>query len=417
MRTNNSNKLSKYLAGTFAIVAGTASADIVYVDIDPDHEVMQFHNTQVDEYYDIIIGGDTVMQIGNWHGYWTVSTAGSNGTFNGIWAIGAGNSSLNSSSANAIIQSGSYNGDPLADTINVSDVINSSANFSSWGYLGIYSVWGSGSGGFGVVGNFNNTIDKFVGTRFNINGSLHYGWLRFDVSNFSSSFSFKDYAYNDVAGDSINAGFAGNLEMVTNLNAVDIANIGNGTDMQITFDKLADESNVEMYHAIVVKASNPNISLDSIMNLDTLESIEIPVTGNNLSTTMYSSSLDSDGDTILENVAYKVFVAVQAKEGEPVYWWHSVSAPSTEVTLESNTSINENFDEIETIESYGDILKINSDNIENLSFEIISIDGKIIKSELLFNKLNIINVSNIESGIYVVRVKNSSGFTTKKIVL
>jgi hypothetical protein len=49
--------------------------------------------------------------------------------------------------------------------------------------------------------------DKYLGLRFQIAGATHYGWARLDVNQDSGSgWLIKDYAYNSVAGEAINAG-------------------------------------------------------------------------------------------------------------------------------------------------------------------------------------------------------------------
>jgi hypothetical protein len=55
-------------------------------------------------------------------------------------------------------------------------------------------------------GNFVGVADKFIGLRFNISGQTHYGWVRLDVSADATVWAVKDYAYNSVAGEPINAG-------------------------------------------------------------------------------------------------------------------------------------------------------------------------------------------------------------------
>jgi hypothetical protein len=46
---------------------------------------------------------------------------------------------------------------------------------------------------------FCGVTDGFIGLRFDIDGSYHYGWARLDVIN-SSSYVLKDYAYEDTPG-------------------------------------------------------------------------------------------------------------------------------------------------------------------------------------------------------------------------
>ncbi|WP_452226729.1 T9SS type A sorting domain-containing protein [Lacinutrix cladophorae] len=52
-----------------------------------------------------------------------------------------------------------------------------------------------------------DATDKYLGLRFEIAGAIHYGWARLDVNQDSGSgWLIKDYAYNSVAGEAIDAG-------------------------------------------------------------------------------------------------------------------------------------------------------------------------------------------------------------------
>lgn len=57
-----------------------------------------------------------------------------------------------------------------------------------------------------TTGNFCDVTDKFLGLKFDIAGSDHYGWARLTVDAAGMEWTIKDYAYNSVAGASIMAG-------------------------------------------------------------------------------------------------------------------------------------------------------------------------------------------------------------------
>ncbi|WP_340075891.1 T9SS type A sorting domain-containing protein [Leptobacterium sp. I13] len=60
-------------------------------------------------------------------------------------------------------------------------------------------------------GNFNN-VDAYIGVRFDISGSIHYGWIRVIIDDdmqpdsFSTSWTVVEGAYNTTPGAAINAG-------------------------------------------------------------------------------------------------------------------------------------------------------------------------------------------------------------------
>ncbi len=50
-------------------------------------------------------------------------------------------------------------------------------------------------------------VNGFVGLRFQITGSTHYGWARFTYDDATTgNLTLHDFAYDDVAEQSINAG-------------------------------------------------------------------------------------------------------------------------------------------------------------------------------------------------------------------
>lgn len=58
-------------------------------------------------------------------------------------------------------------------------------------------------------GNWCDVTDRYLGLRFNISGSTHYGWVRMSVTFFAYGgivWHIKDMAYHDTAGFPINAG-------------------------------------------------------------------------------------------------------------------------------------------------------------------------------------------------------------------
>ena len=72
-----------------------------------------------------------------------------------------------------------------------------------------------------VKGSWYNVQDKYLGVRFEINGQIHYGWVRLSVKRISSIMRFhqhylkvsvKDYAYESTPGKAIAAGDVGPKE-------------------------------------------------------------------------------------------------------------------------------------------------------------------------------------------------------------
>ena len=97
--------------------------------------------------------------------------------------------------------------------------------------------------------------------------------------------------------------------IATNLVASDVANNGNGTDLQISFNKGADESTIDSYAVMIVKNSNAaSFSLNDALAVSASNYLPVAKTGSNISAIFGTSDLDVDGDVIAQGVAYKLFV-------------------------------------------------------------------------------------------------------------
>jgi hypothetical protein len=95
-------------------------------------------------------------------------------------------------------------------------------------------------------------------------------------------------------------------EAVTNVVASDIGDNGDGSDLRITFNKAADETKVGSYRVIVLK-STANIDLAGATALVTPRYTTVAKTGSNLTVILGTTSVDSDGDVIV-NGSYKIYV-------------------------------------------------------------------------------------------------------------
>jgi len=127
------------------------------------------------------------------------------------------------------------------------------------------------------------------------------------------------------------------IPAVTNIVPSDIRNNANGSDLRVTFNKLADETKISGYRVIVVKdtqAASFNLSLAN--GLPASNYTNVSLTGSNLSVELSATARDSQGDLIAPGVAYRVFVLAVSKIGEADT--NSLSSASAVITL-SNPSV------------------------------------------------------------------------------
>ena len=60
--------------------------------------------------------------------------------------------------------------------------------------------------GFEAIGDWQDGIEHYAGIQFKIDDNIHYGWVRLQVLNVADHVLIKDYAYNMVPGEAIQAG-------------------------------------------------------------------------------------------------------------------------------------------------------------------------------------------------------------------
>lgn len=198
MNKNLQRRLSAYAATTAGAVAlaGSADAQIIYTDINPDVVVSDT------VYYDLDMDGDAVVDF-------TFGTEGYTTSYGPVnlsllYVPVAANAVLGS------LYSGNY---PLPFAMNNGDSISSTN--TSWNagsvngglqYLSVLAPYGS-------YGNWQGQTDKYVGVRFNIGSNTHYGWVRLSVSANADTIIIKDYAYNSQPNVGLLAGEMGPLNV------------------------------------------------------------------------------------------------------------------------------------------------------------------------------------------------------------
>ncbi|AOZ92595.1 hypothetical protein PNBC_16790 [Paenibacillus crassostreae] len=132
---------------------------------------------------------------------------------------------------------------------------------------------------------------------------------------------------------------SGSVAAVSNLVASDVSNHGDGRDLQVSFNKMSDESKIGSYRIFVVKANNASyFDLNRANSISSAYYTSVAKTGNNISQILGSSARDVDGAIIKNGVIYRVFVL---SVGSGSYARSNVlSSYSSAITLSNNTGIN-----------------------------------------------------------------------------
>jgi hypothetical protein len=201
-------RLAQYSAVAVPVIAlsGTAEAQVVYQDIDPDVVL-----DEIDENYGLDLNND-----GNADFKFKVTDYGEGWYFAGLVPYPPSGSNLNGFAG----YTQTFGGDPsiygFPSMFNSGQVIDEdlqwkamadliwvSSSLSSYFYAGMLSnYYGS------YFGQWSGAENKFLAIRFSPDGgeSLHYAWIRCSVNTIGTILTLHDFAYEATAGTPIIAG-------------------------------------------------------------------------------------------------------------------------------------------------------------------------------------------------------------------
>ncbi|WP_456289475.1 copper amine oxidase N-terminal domain-containing protein [Paenibacillus sp. AK002] len=128
----------------------------------------------------------------------------------------------------------------------------------------------------------------------------------------------------------------------TNVKASDVSDYGDGRDLQVSFTRAQNESNVSNYRVFVVKtkdAANFNLAAaKSVSSQNYSTASKTSTTNTTLSTTLSSSARDTSGELIRSGVAYTVFI--QSVSSNESVLASNLSSGSASITLSTgNTTV------------------------------------------------------------------------------
>ncbi|MBB3129974.1 hypothetical protein FHS19_004679 [Paenibacillus rhizosphaerae] len=120
----------------------------------------------------------------------------------------------------------------------------------------------------------------------------------------------------------------------TNVNVSDVGDRNNGSDLEVSFTKAADERNLYEYRILVVPTDKANVL--KVDGASDVKIYTIASKGSNYKQTLSSDAKDIDGNFIENGVAYKVFIlSVMSPDGRG----NVLSTPSDEIKLQSNPTL------------------------------------------------------------------------------
>ncbi len=125
------------------------------------------------------------------------------------------------------------------------------------------------------------------------------------------------------------------LTAPSNVQPKDIGDNGDGRDLQVTFNRSTDETNVSQYRVFVVRA-NSNFNLGNANALGSSYYRAVGKTGSNLTVNFLRDSKTVDGDAIVNGVDYKVYVLAVSSNNSIA---NVLSSPSGTIRLTANTAV------------------------------------------------------------------------------
>ncbi|HEY4391389.1 MAG TPA: copper amine oxidase N-terminal domain-containing protein [Paenibacillus sp.] len=126
-----------------------------------------------------------------------------------------------------------------------------------------------------------------------------------------------------------------NVQAVSNLNATDVSDYGDGRDLQVTFTKPSDESNVSQYRILVVPTAYYSSFSLSQANSSSYYTIENRG-GNRTVTRTLDGARDVQGNYIKEGTSYKVYVLTVANGNSSSA---NVLSSASSITLSKNKAV------------------------------------------------------------------------------
>lgn len=122
------------------------------------------------------------------------------------------------------------------------------------------------------------------------------------------------------------------LATVLGLSVLDIGNAGNGSDVQVSFSKISNETNVSEYRIFIVKSSESGtFNLEKAVDIAPGNFIGVPKTGANFSMSLSDQAKTVDGELIANAVAYRVYVMTVSND--LTQFLNALSGASSEFTL------------------------------------------------------------------------------------
>jgi len=251
----------------------------------------------------------------------------------------------------------------------------------------------------------NILISGYYQTSANIGGTYlggFGGWSDIFIADILDQTTYSDY--------------------IKNLTAEVTGWTGNASDISINFNKAINEETVSEYRLFIVKSENANSFDLETANINSFYNIVLPDGSLFYSINPDETSKDTDGDDVIEDVEYKIFILSVADETIANY--NSLSCESNEIEISINTDISTGLQDLISVypNPTTGVLNLTFPHMRDgdlLGLEITDIIGKKIYTSALsdLQSERQIDLSNHPKGICFLRITFGNQVYTQKIII
>ncbi|MFJ7887610.1 stalk domain-containing protein [Lysinibacillus xylanilyticus] len=119
------------------------------------------------------------------------------------------------------------------------------------------------------------------------------------------------------------------VQAVSNVNASDVNDFGDGRDLQVSFNHASDESNISEYRIIVVPKNSKSFNASTVSN--TTNYTAVSTSGSSTNQVLNATAKDIDGNFITNDTPYNVYVLSVGKDSSTGKF--TLSGASNEIKL------------------------------------------------------------------------------------
>ncbi len=219
-----------------------------------------------------------------------------------------------------------------------------------------------------------------------------------------------------------------NVGTVSNLSASDVGDYGNGRDLNVSFTKAANESNISQYRIMVVPTTYySSFSLSDANSVSSSNYTTVNKSGNNtFGQVLSENARDVRGNKITDGISYQVYVLTVANGNSSNA--NALSSASSVITLSKNKAVQAvNYVRASDVSDYGDgrDLKIefnHASDASNISeyrimvvpkYRVYSFDASIASNIWNSNYTAISTSGSITSRVLDARATDIDGNTIK----